>query len=83
MIKRNFNFIPDDFMQNYMIIDKINAIGIPSSILFYALYEFYLYSDQYSFWWNNKLKEVAKWLSVMVNYKNNLVEQIKLMDLQN
>lgn len=70
-------------MQNYMIIDKINAIGIPSSIIFYALYEFYLYSDQYSFWWNNKLKEVAKWVSVMVNYKNNLVEQIKQMDLQN
>lgn len=49
------SLLPDDFMENYMIVDKINAVGVPSSILFFALYEFYLFSDQYSFWRNNKL----------------------------
>ena len=74
------SLIPEDFMENYMIVDKINAVGVPSSILFFALYEFYLFSDQYSFWRNNKLREIAKRMSVMVNYKNNLVNQIEKID---
>lgn len=77
------SLLPDDFMENYMIVDKINAVGVPSSILFFALYEFYLFSDQYSFWRNNKLWEIAKRMSVMVNYKNNLVNQIEKIDEQN
>ena len=74
------SLIPEDFMENYMIVDKINAVGVPSSILFFALYEFYLFSDQYSFWRNNKLWEIAKRMSVMVNYKNNLVNQVEKID---